>query len=148
MRKINNKGFTLVELIATIVVLTLVIGIASYSITAIINNAKEKDYELLVENIKNGVEEYYIECRYANNSSITCPEVVEYNGYDSYEIKLGDLVKYGYLKGNTDNEASFILINPKDNVNISECEIRYIYDDGDFSFDYDNSTNASCPEVR
>ena len=42
----NNLGFTLVELIATIVILALVMGISTYSISAIINNAKEKNYEL------------------------------------------------------------------------------------------------------
>ena len=47
----NNKGFTLVELIATIVVLALVMGLASYSIVGIIKRSKEKNYELLVTNI-------------------------------------------------------------------------------------------------
>ena len=32
----NNKGFTLIELIATIVVLAVVMGIGSYAITGLI----------------------------------------------------------------------------------------------------------------
>ena len=44
--KMNNGGFTLVELLATIVLLALVIGIASYSINAIIKNSQEKNYQL------------------------------------------------------------------------------------------------------
>ena len=38
----RKKGFTLVELIATIVILALVMGISTYSISAIINNANIK----------------------------------------------------------------------------------------------------------
>ena len=59
----NTKGFTLVELIATIVLLSLVMGIGAFSITQIIKSAKEKDYKLLIENINNAAELYYQECK-------------------------------------------------------------------------------------
>ena len=85
MSKLNNKGFTLIELLATVILLSIVVGIAGYSITAVIEKSKEKDYQLLVKEIKNSVELYYQECRYVNNNC------------DS-SISLGFLVKgkYGY----------------------------------------------------
>ena len=52
MRRLDSKGFTLIELIATLVVLTLVMGLGAYSITGIIKSSKEKDYELLIKEIK------------------------------------------------------------------------------------------------
>ena len=54
----NNKGFTLVELIATILILALVMSIASYSIINVIRNAKQKNYDLLIDHIKEGAELY------------------------------------------------------------------------------------------
>ena len=44
MKKLDNKGFTLVELIATIIVLSIVLGIGAYSMIGLIENSREKDY--------------------------------------------------------------------------------------------------------
>lgn len=120
----NNKGFTLIELIATILVLALVMSIASYSIINVIRSAKQKNYDLLIEQIKDASEVYFQECKYANNSGISCNSID--NGYT---ITLGELVTYGYLKGNDpDNNNS--LINPLNNNNIGSCKISIIYSDG------------------
>ena len=87
MRKLNRKGFTLVELIAVVVILSLIVGIGSVTITGIIKKNKENDYKLLIEEIKSATESYYHECRY-----------VTYNCNDNGTIKLGDLVANGFLK--------------------------------------------------
>ena len=52
MKKIDNSGFTLIELIATIVLLVIVMSIGVFSFSAIIKNAKEKNYSLLIKEIK------------------------------------------------------------------------------------------------
>ena len=44
MGRMNRKGFTLVELIATSVLLSLMMGIGAYSITNVIKSSKEKDF--------------------------------------------------------------------------------------------------------
>ena len=115
MGKLNNKGFTLVEVIAVVVLLSLIVGIAGYSITAIIKNSKEKDYQLLVKEIKNSVELYYQECNFVDNNC-------------NSNITLGFLVNSGFLKGNNvgDDDKSTIM-NPNNNVNISQCSIKYSY---------------------
>ncbi|MDY3934640.1 MAG: type II secretion system protein [Bacilli bacterium] len=134
MEKLNKKGFTLVELIATIVVLALVVSISAYAITNIINSAKEKNYELLIKNIKDASETYYQECKYSNNSGITCDDTV----------KLQDLVNYGYLKGNGTKDNKMEIINPKDNKNIGACSIAVKYENGKLTIE-SMSNNNSCP---
>ena len=132
MEKLNKKGFTLVELIATIVVLALVVSISAYAITNIINSAKEKNYELLIKNIKDASETYYQECKY---SDITCNDTVT----------LQYLVDYGYLKGNGTKDNKMVIVNPKDNINIGECSIAIKYEDGKLTIE-DKTNNDSCPK--
>lgn len=140
MNKMNNKGFTLVELIATIVILAIVMGIGAYSITAIIENSREKDYELLIKEIVNATETYYQECKFVDN-----------NCDSDSQITLDFLVTHGYLKGNSvktdetnENKEKFILVNPKDNKEISNCEIKYQYSGGKITVSAVNPT-GSCP---
>lgn len=148
MKRLGNKGFTLIELIATLVVLSIVMGIGAYSVTSLITNAKEKDYELLVKEIKNAVELYYQECKYSDNSNIVCPVASEFNGHDSYSITLNHLVNYGFLKTNAkDDNGNNILVNPNDNKDISDCEFRYMYYDGRFWYGTDYEPGSSCPEL-
>ena len=134
MEKLNKKGFTLVELIATIVVLALVVSISAYAITNIINSAKEKNYELLIKNIKDASETYYQECKYSNNSGITCDDTVT----------LQDLVNYGYLKGNGTKDDKMEIVNPKNNEYIGECSIAVKYENGKLTIE-SMSDNNSCP---
>lgn len=141
----DNKGFTLVELLVTIIVLTLIMSIGTYSITQVMKNAKKKDYELLITNIKSGVELYYQECKYAYSGLITCPQAVSSGGIDYYNVLLGDLVKYGFLKGNSTNSSGgYALVNPNDNENIENCKIKYSYKDGKVSVIAVDAT-GSCP---
>ena len=149
----NNKGFTLVELLATIVVLAMVISIGTYAITGIINNAKEKNYQLLIANTKDGAEVYYQECKYsskvATNTRIGCTSITE-NGVVKYQTTLGDLVNYGYLKGNkqdAENDKKFTIVNPKDDVTISECTINVWFDDSSKTVKVSAiNPSGSCPK--
>ena len=134
MVKLNNKGFTLVEVIAVVVLLSLIVGIAGYSITAIIKNSKEKDYQLLVKEIKNSVELYYQECNFVDNNC-------------NSNITLGYLVSNGFLKGNDvgDDDKSTIM-NPNNNVNISQCSIKYSYNNGNIIVESNGEISTGCPE--
>lgn len=137
----NNKGFTLIELIATIVILALVMGISTYSISAIIKNSKEKNYELLINNIKDAAENYYQECKYSNNTGIVCSRDDE----GKLITKLESLVTYGYLKSNdTDSSSSQKIVNPKDNKDITNCQIQITYNAGSIEVKA-NEPTGSCP---
>lgn len=163
MKKINNKGFTLVELIATIVILSIIMGIGTYSITKIIKDSKEKDYELLIKEIVDATEIYYQECRFSRNDKITCPGL-DGDGYYSFldkdnnnmknddekTLTLGTLVDYGYLKGNgtvkVDDNEKFVVVNPKTNENISICAIKYRYNTNTKKIEiYKADSNGDCP---
>ena len=138
MKRLNKNGFTLIELLAVLILLAIVMGFGSYSIIEVLNKSREKDYELLVTNINSAVEEYYIECKYAG-TNITCPTLS--SGW--YYIKLSDLVSYGYLKGNSANETDKLL-NPRDNVDISNCRIKYSENDGEIKV-LAVDASGSCP---
>ena len=137
----NNKGFTLIELLATIILLTLVVSISSYSIVVIIRNAKEKNFNLLISNIKVASELYYQECKYsdANNTGIPCNIVG-----DKYRVTLGDLVKYNYLKGNSKKNDKFTIVNPKDDKDISNCTIDVYYPSDSLTIEIIPTDNDAC----
>ena len=54
MKKLNNKGFTLVELLAVIIILAIVVGVSIPAITNIINDSKNNALGVAVD----GAEKY------------------------------------------------------------------------------------------
>ena len=142
VKKSDDRGFTLIELIVTIVILGLVLSIGGYSIIKVMNSAKKSDYDLLIENIKAAAEVYYQECKYSNISGISCN-----SSDDTYNITLGKLVEYGYLKGNASNEDTDLgIVNPKDNKDISRCQITVKYNsDSRKVVISDVGATGSCP---
>ena len=133
----DKKGFTLVELLAVIILLSIIMGIGTVSVTAIINNTKKKDYQKLIGEIGNAIEVYYQECKFMNND---CDS-------DSI-ITLKFLVENGYLKGNaTGDSGDMTLVNPKErDKDISDCEIKYKFDSGKIKIEATNQT-GSCPKT-
>ena len=133
----DRKGFTLVELLAVIILLSIIMGIGTFSVIKIINNTKKKDYQKLVDEIGNAVEIYYQECKFMNNN---CDS-------DSI-ITLGFLVENGYLKGNsTGDSGDMTLVNPKERDKIiSNCEIKYTFSNGNMIIDANNSIDG-CPKT-
>lgn len=80
----NNKGFTLIELIATIALLGIIAVISFVSISGVIKKSKVNDCENLVMNIKSAVKEYVSDNRYSS-------------GFDVSNIKVSDLNLSGSL---------------------------------------------------
>lgn len=146
MRKLNNNGFTLIELLITIVILSLILSIAGYSVVAIIKSSKEKNYELLIEDIKSAAEMYYQECYYLNSDK-TVEDIEDGEvgcvRQDSYEITLRVLLEYGFLSSSVNNE--FSIISPKDDKEISNCKIKITRNDGKITVTKVDTDNSSCP---
>ena len=156
----NNKGFTLIELLGVIVILAVIMSVTAYSVINVLKNSKEKSYDILVDNIKISVQQYFEECENSNilgGSSIsTCDTIRTYG--DNCEadkcatVSLETLLKYGFLSSSaTDSSGNKIIENPKTNDNINDClvEIRKFVDESDeyvtrYEFDT-SSTNSSCP---
>lgn len=135
---LNKKGFTLVELLAVIILLAIIMGFGSYAVLGIINNNKENNYNLLIDEIYNSVELYYQECRYVNRDDDCLDGEVE--------ITLGDLVVNGYLKGNHEDDE-MKLVNTKDNKEITDCIIKFTYGSGKFVIE-DMTLGGSCPTTN
>lgn len=98
----NNKGFTLIELIATIALLAIIALISFVSITKVLENRKTSDCKTLVENIKMATKEYVNDNRY--------------NNLDSDNITVDMLKKQNYLKGSVTNPYTGEKINSNDIV--------------------------------
>ena len=96
----NNKGFTLVELLAVIIVLSLLALLASTSITNIVKDSKNDLYNTQIEIIKAAAETW------GSDNLNKLPDV----GECKY-LKLSNLKGYGLL------ETS--IINPKTNQEFS-----------------------------
>ena len=129
--KKNNMGFTLIELIAVIVLLAIVASIGTYSIVNIVKKSREENYNLLIKNINSAAETYYQECKYSRNILIDMFSGDEdaYFDFCDYDVSLGELVAYGYLQGNAkDSNDRYIIVNPLDNSDISRCEVNVKYE--------------------
>lgn len=120
MKKLNRKGFTLVELIAVITILGIVATISGITITSNLKKAKDKQYSLLMGNIKNAVTSYYNECKYGGQSDMVCP--ANSDGVE-YTIKASVLIDNGFITPNKDN----MLLNPSTETT-KICTIKYKYD--------------------
>ena len=133
VKKIDNKGFTLIELLAVVILLAIVMGVSGFAIVNIMSGYKNKNYDILVDEIYNAVGTYYQECKYMNNNC-------------QYEITLGSLVRDGYLKGNHEDD-SMKLVNPLDNVEINDCVIGFEYKNDKINIENKTSIdeNGSCP---
>ena len=148
----NRKGFTLVELLAALVILGILVSIGGVAITATINGSKEKNYETLVANVKSAVESYYQECKYGLNAEKK-ENGGQYLPSDCLsKTTLGNLVTYGYLnyngKKNSDDKNYNILINPKTDDNITNCTVTYSVDDINGKMTLTSSGDAKCPTTK
>ena len=54
----NKKGFTLVELLAVIIILGIVVGITYVSVNANVGNAKKKTEEIFIKTLRDAVSVY------------------------------------------------------------------------------------------
>lgn len=57
----NNRGFTLVELLAVLVVLAIVLGITGYSVANSMGNARQKTYKTTINEVEKAAVDYVLE---------------------------------------------------------------------------------------
>ena len=122
----NNKGFTLIEVLAAFVLLGILATFATISVIDYLDAADTNAKELLKENIKAGMINYYNECKYMPTS--VCES--SYFSGNTLNITIEELVTKGFLS--TQNEQTEALIVVKDPTNpnddISDCGVSITYD--------------------
>ena len=79
----KKKGFTLVELLAVIVILAVILIIAVPRISEVINNSKKASFEATAKTIASQAEKKYMENEVLGNTgSLECSDVVKINSSD------------------------------------------------------------------
>lgn len=136
--KIDNKGFTLVEVLAVVVIIGILGGLTAKGVLSSINTGKEASYKLMINSIVTASQTLYEELEYGGST------IWEYS-YSDNEVKkeedkkvevnnkiintnLQTLVSNGFLSGSSgftdeDESGNKYLIDPKSKKNIGSCEI-------------------------
>ena len=135
----KKKGFTLVELLAVIVILAVILIIAMPKISDVIKNSKEASLETTAKLIASQAEKKYTENQALDNSStIKCSDVarISANDYESCNITFDDkgnakvtIVGRGKFEGlaiydGTKNSASSTSTAPTDTSYFTYSEVE------------------------
>jgi len=86
---VNKKGFTLVELIATITIMLLITVIVTPNIIKYVDRGKDRQYEQLESQIISAAKDYYIKNK-DDGTSIPLSELI--NEIDEEFIKNGKII--------------------------------------------------------
>lgn len=154
----NKKGFTIIELLATIIILAIVSGIATTGVLSAINTSKLKSEKVFVNKLSNLIDDYldlvpptqkngptytFNKCKDAyctETYSVTASQMLKSDGT---QITISDLISAGVV---TQND----LINPKNKkqcFNTSANPEIVIYKDSDYVYHYYvdlSDTNTNC----
>lgn len=119
----NSKGFTLTELIAVIVVLSIILLIAMGAYTGIQKSVLEGQYKNLVLEIKQKAEEY------AADLATT----------DVIYINVDTLIKEGYLQAEDENN----IYDPRDKTKMNCIMIHVIFENGEYKAELEEKKENS-----
>ena len=152
----DNKGFTLIEALAVIVVIGIVGLIAVPSIVSTLDNSKKASNKVLYGNIKTALQTMYEEIEYSGitiyqyyNNGINTEEQININS-NSITTNIQTLVSNGFLMGisNPDKDSTNkkIILNA-DNKDIGMCEvtIEKVKSGNKVSYKFEGSNEEDCP---
>ena len=156
--RINNKGFTLVEVLAVVVILGVIAGIAVYSVLSSINKSKEASYNMMVDNIIVASKNLYEELNFNNvdlykyDFNGTTDEKIVIVDNNTINVNLQTLVSNGFLTG-SNNECSSdctnsnkkIILNPKNSLDIGDCKIKIVKSKTDSFYVLKDDDDDKCP---
>lgn len=177
MKKLNNKGFTLIEVLAVVVLIAILGFIAVPNVLNTINTGKDTSYQIMVKDIQIAGQQLFDELEYANS------KIYHYdlNGNTGEEVRittisdgtsdgiikknitvtLQDLVSNGTLTGinNEDdslvNKNAKVLLNPKNNNDMGMCSItivKTINKNNHYNTSYqitsNSDSNVDCPTTE
>ncbi len=112
----NKKGFTLVELLGTMVILGIIIALASGVYTRVYENQKEHTYQNKVSTIEVAAEKWAEETNLSRTTTITVKRLVAESFYQADEY---------------DEDASIMVVNdPRDDTSLLCNTIDVVIEDG------------------
>ncbi len=97
----KKKGFTLIEILAVIIILALLSGIATLTAGRILKNSRKKEAIKQEEILTSLGETIYTHERISGGSTSVFKNKVKNN--ESFYIEINDLKKAGYLEGDIEN---------------------------------------------
>ncbi len=133
----NKKGFTLVELLAVIVILSIILVIAVPSVNRYIKQSKEKAYKVQISELLDAVESY------ANMNNEILPE----NDDEIIKITLGQLKIEGIVKNDTKNPYNDKYFDDALTFIIKKKGNRYTYEIDEDTIKVRETTNNS-PSIK
>lgn len=76
MKKLNKKGFTLVELLVVLVILAVIMSIAIPSVTSSIERSKQKQKDAKIELIESAAEIYFDRYKNSGETSVNIETLI------------------------------------------------------------------------
>lgn len=127
----NKKGFTLVELLAVIALLSVIVTLAATSAISISKKLKDDMYCQQVDFISTAAKTYG-------------SDIIDRLDETGITVKVKDLVDKGYLKKDQDVPGSYIL-DSRDGSSMDEVEVR-IYLKNHRAYAHVDVDTSSCEE--
>lgn len=90
----NKKAFTLVELLAAIIILGILAGLATSAYYKYLDNARKESFEMAEKTLLNDVKNAYADCL-SNSGNEFCNNHPDF-GYKNETIYLSELIETGY----------------------------------------------------
>lgn len=115
----NKKGFTLVELLAVLVLISLLMGLAIPGINRISNNMKKKSYNQKIKLIESAAVLWGQDNKTRLQADTDCSSEIS----KCKKITIADLIKENYL--DSDNNSGKY-INPKNDKDMKDCVV-FVY---------------------
>lgn len=134
----NKKGFTLVELLAVLVLISLLMGLAIPGINRISNNMKKKSYNQKIKLIESAAELWGQDNK-TRLQTTSCN--IDDNEVPCYKIEIKELLSENYL--DSDNNSGKYA-NPKNDKDMKEC-IVFVYKQNKRVYaKFDNGSDSSA----
>ena len=95
----NKKGYTLIELLAVVIILAILIGFAIMPYSRYLNKSKDKAFNILISNVTDATKTFYSNCNNELlNQSDLCSLYKLKNKGDKTKIYINDLKKENLLE--------------------------------------------------